>query len=446
MARASVTFPDLTLEQLRQRMKAHGVRQLLVKELSANDNSKNQPYLGGDMNVANILPVGDVRAEVTAKGNESLKAPLQFWWLQPEDGIAPAPHAQLILYPQYPEVRLSGFLKGAAGAPNELMNVRQAGRFLFMGITSDRQIVAWAAAPDSALAHEIRALGDLERTGIFSIVPLAAGEQSTRDQLLAELRRIHLLDWINSRRMVGPGAYVPCEAPQCVGYTLEAELGVVTNGRAEPDFLGWEIKASEVSAFGRPPAAKAVTLMTPEPTGGYYRTDGVESFIRKYGYVDKKGRVDRLNFGGTHRTGERHATTGLTLRLAGYDAAAGKITNPTGSMALVDDAGAIAAEWSFASLVSIWNRKHAQAAYVPAEARVSPGRQYRYGADVQLGTGTDIERLLRAIAAGTVYYDPGIKLEGASAAKSTVKRRSQFRIHSRNIVQLYHSFEACSVV
>lgn len=446
MARASVTFPDLTLDQLRQRMKAHGVRQLLVKELSANDNSKNQPYLGGDMNVANILPVGDVRAEVTAKGNESLKAPLQFWWLQPEDGIAPAPHAQLILYPQYPEVRLSGFLKGAAGAPSDLMNVRLSGRFLFLGITAERQIVAWATAPDSALAREVRGLGDLERTGIFGVVPLAMGERTTREQLLAELRRIHLLGWMDSRRMVGPGVYVPCDASQCVGYTLEAELGVVTNGRAEPDFLGWEIKASEVSAFGRPPAAKAVTLMTPEPTGGYYRTDGVESFIRKYGYVDKLGRADRLNFGGTHRSGERHATTGLTLMLAGYDAAAGKITNPTGSMALVDDTGAIAAEWSFASLVSIWNRKHAQAAYVPAEARSTIVRQYRYGSEVRLGEGTGIAKLLAAIAAGTVYYDPGIKLEGASTAKASVKRRSQFRIHSRNIKELYDTFGSLDVM
>jgi hypothetical protein len=37
--------PDISLEMLRRMMQAQGVKQLLVKELAANDNSKNQPYL-----------------------------------------------------------------------------------------------------------------------------------------------------------------------------------------------------------------------------------------------------------------------------------------------------------------------------------------------------------------------------------------------------------------
>ncbi|MBK3745919.1 hypothetical protein G3A39_43005 [Paraburkholderia aspalathi] len=61
----------------------------------------------------------------------------------------------------------------------------------------------------------------------------------------------------------------------------------------------------------------------------------------------------------------------------------------------------------------------------------------RYGSPVRLGEGTDIQRLLSAIATGQVYYDPGIKLENASQAKPAIKRRSQFRISSRNIPVLY---------
>jgi hypothetical protein len=34
----------------------------------------------------------------------------------------------------------------------------------------------------------------------------------------------------------------PCTAPQCGGFTLEAELGIPKNSEAEPDFLGWEVK------------------------------------------------------------------------------------------------------------------------------------------------------------------------------------------------------------
>jgi hypothetical protein len=40
--------------------------------------------------------------------------------------------------------------------------------------------------------------------------------------------------------------------------------------------------------------------MTPEPTDGLYKSEGVEKFLREYGYTDKKGRDDRMNFGGVH--------------------------------------------------------------------------------------------------------------------------------------------------
>ncbi len=441
MPRAPEPLPDISLAQLRQRMAANGVKQILVKELAPNDNSKNQPYLGGNLEAANILPMsGPVRAEVTEKGNESLKAPLPFYWLQPDGSTAPAPGAQIILYPQYPEVRLSGFLKGASNAPSELMNTRLPGRILLLGITRDSRIIAWASGPDSQLAKEFRSLSGLELLGIFQVLPVETAEgRTSRERLLAELRRIHLLGWVDSKSLKSDGTIVPCISSQCVGYTLEAELGVSRNGRSEPDFLGWEVKASEVTSFAKPPPAKAITLMTPEPTGGFYRDQGVEAFIRKYGYADKLGREDRMNFGGVFRAGQHHAGTSLTLTLNGYDATAGKITNASGSLALIDSEGNAAAEWSFAHLMGIWNRKHAQAVYVPALARQEPGRQYSYGGNVRLAEGTDFTRLIKAIADGVVFYDPGIKLEGASTNAPAAKRRSQFRVKSSEIAKLYGS-------
>ena len=50
---------SLSLEQLRAHFSAHGVRQILLKVLSPNDNSKNQVYLGGDFSVLHVLPAGD---------------------------------------------------------------------------------------------------------------------------------------------------------------------------------------------------------------------------------------------------------------------------------------------------------------------------------------------------------------------------------------------------
>jgi hypothetical protein len=104
----------------------------------------------------------------------------------------------------------------------------------------------------------------------------------------------------------------PCLAPQCGGSV------------AEPDFFGWEVKQHAAANFSRPDSGAAITLMTPEPTGGFYKEKGVEAFVRTFGYPDKNDKPDRLNFGGIHRAGERQASTGLTMQLVGYDFAKGK--------------------------------------------------------------------------------------------------------------------------
>lgn len=58
---------------------------------------------------------------------------------------------------------------------------------------------------------------------------------------------------------------------------------------------------------------------------------------------------------------------------------------------------------------------------------------------------TDPLRPRRAMASGAVYYDPGIKLEQASTAKPTHKKRSQFRVASKNIAALYETVEVVEV-
>lgn len=58
-----------------------------------------------------------------------------------------------------------------------------------------------------------------------------------------------------------------------------------------------------------------------------------------------------------------------------------------------------------------------------------------------LAQRTDGLRLLKALAGGAVYYDPGIKLEQASSAKPAAKKRSQFRVASKNIAALYETVE-----
>src|SRR5688572_4521874 len=100
---------DLSLAQFSDLMSSKGVKSLYLKHLAANDNNKNQPYLGSDFNAIQILPNQGIIAD-RERGN--FKAQLDFAWLDDDTNVNPAPHAKLILYPEYPEVRFSGFLRG----------------------------------------------------------------------------------------------------------------------------------------------------------------------------------------------------------------------------------------------------------------------------------------------------------------------------------------------
>lgn len=433
---------DITFAALRWLMRDAGVQRLYLKRLAPNDNSKNQVYLGPGFEALNIIPNSGIR-EDRAGTNPILKAAVVFRWIESSGAQHEAPGTQLILYPQYPEVRMSGFLKGCRAAPSAVMASRDPGRVLLMGVTGRGEVIGWAAAHDHPVVAEINALGEFRKAGVFEEIPLLA--EDSRRSLLDELARIHRLDWIDSKRLRSDGTEGPCNASNCGGYTLEAELGITPNGFSDPDFLGWEVKQHGVADFTRLGSGSPITLMTPEPTGGIYRDEGPEAFIRRFGYEDTQGRADRLNFGGIYRAGERAERTGVTLILDGYNAESGRIEDVTKGITLVSSDDEIAAVWHYSGLIAHWQRKHERAAYVPSQNRTDPHRQYRYGREVLLGEGTDFLKFLRAMATGAVYYDPGIKLEGASGA-GTVKRRSQFRIKWQNLPTLYTRAEQVSVL
>jgi hypothetical protein len=105
----------------------------------------------------------------------------------------------------------------------------------------------------------------------------------------------------------------------------------------------------------------------------------------------------------------------------------------------------VAASWSFSKILHHWSQKHMKSVYVPSKRRTEPKWQYSYGHKVWLAQRTDSLRLLRAFATGAMYYDPGIKLEQASTGSAHAKKRSQFRVASRNIPTLYESVEIVEV-
>lgn len=434
----------MNLANLLSQFLAHGCTTVYAKPMAANDNSKNQVYFGPGFDAVNLFPNHGIKAD-HERGN--FKATLQFFWMEPSGHLSAAPGAQLILYPQYPEVRFSGFLRGSDTTLADRLNKRIDGRTLLLGVTPDSRTIGYVVLAEEVAAEGIVGLAD-ELYGVFHALDALrlTGQVNTRQQLINALRAIHERSWIDSKQLRSDGTIDDCNAPQCGGFTLEAELGIPKNSKAEPDFLGYEVKQHQVTSFDRPASGSAITLMTPEPKAGYYAEKGVVAFIRRFGYPDKAGREDRWNFGGIHKVGAQHTTTALTLKLSGYDATTGKITDMDGAIGLYTQEDEMAAGWSFKEMLHHWTQKHAKAVYVPSRSRTEPRRQYAYGHTVRIADQTDFLKLLSAFNTGKVYYDPGIKLEQVSSDKPKEKRRSQFRIHSKDIGALYRTVDQVKLI
>lgn len=429
-------FADLA--SLLTRFRELGAVQAFCKPLAENDNSKQQIYLGGNLDVVQTFPFQNVESSQNGR-DSTYKAKLDFIWVD-SNTTERATGAQLILYPQYPEVRLSGFLRGCKLAPNEQLRPTPAnqrrfnngpdGRILFFGITHNGETLAYLAPSDSALAQEFRHRqmnGEFSQNNVFFNLPLL--ERDSKSILLEKLAEIRDFGWQPSISL-GGGGVKPYKARNGGGYTLEALLGIFRNGRSEPDFMGWEIKAF---------SSDRITLMTPEPDGGMYGERGAKAFVREFGRPTGN---DTLYFTGTHRVDARNETTGLTLAVRGFNLTRMVIEDVDGAVELLSKTGHCVAAWSFRHLMVHWNKKHAQAAYVPYESEKDKEKPpaYRYFSPTLMGEGTEFTHYLTALSKGLVIFDPGSKVMQASTEKSTIKARSQFRMSKRNLGELYQKF------
>lgn len=429
-------FPDVT--KLLERFKDLGATRVFCKHLSENDNSKQQIYLGGSFEVLSFFPFEAV-SEYPGLKEPNFKAQIDLRWIDAST-CDRAPGAQLILYPKYPEVRLSGFLEGCKSAPGKYLrpipkSERKGfdGRVLVFGTTPDKTTFAYLAPAGTAIAKELHEKCSGNATdGVFFELTIPIGSIKTRQALLNVLRQIHKDGFHWSRKLDTRGYPQPYKARNGGGYTLEALLGVKPNADATPDFMGWEIKA-----YGR----DRVTLMTPEPKGGLYGEKGVEAFVMKYGHDTVDG---TKYFTGSHKANEMSAGSGLTLIIRGFNVSEKRISDVNGAICLVDEKGYLAASWPFSQLIAHWNKKHAYAAYVPYESNSNPP-SYRYQSPVLLGEHTDFQRYLSALSHKAIIFDPGSKVENPGTSKSKVKARSQFRIGIKNLSLLYKTLTAESI-
>jgi len=430
-----------SLECVVEKMKRLGAVKVYFKLLRNNDNSKQQIYFGSSFDVLMVFPHGSLYSGGITSSGPMFKASVKLAWLDPNsDALSTAPGAQLILYPKYPEVRLSGFLRGSANAPRELMQpptlkqrqLREGQyRCMVLGVCSDDVVMTSVYSWSDVVtldALKLISSGDAESiAGVF--YALKSAGRDSRAELLSKLKEINRLGAI-APRLYGADSR-DYDAPNAPGYTLESLFGIKPNGRSDPDFMDWELKTH---------SSGPVTLMTPEPDQGIYK-DNLELFFELYGYETD----ERRDFNGRHMTGVRSEKSGLTLTMVGYDAARGELVDPDGSFLLLDDVGNIAAGWSFSKLLTHWSRKHAKTAYVSYK-RNSANGLVTYGPDVYLCTGTDLKLFLKALFDGVIYYDPGINMKRTVSGGWKSKKRSQFRVAFRNLDKLYESYEVLDLM
>ncbi|MFJ2530274.1 MvaI/BcnI family restriction endonuclease [Pseudomonas helmanticensis] len=427
------------LEYVSRVMRRLGARRVVFKLLANNDNSKQQIYFGSDFDVLRLIPHGDLVGETTKDKGLMYKASLKLSWIDIESDAppSPAPGAQLIFYPRYPEVRMSGFLRGSALAPSKLMRPptpeerslrERTQRCLVLGICNDDTILAYSGVWDGRLARDANArIGSGKISKVATVFyELERPVQQGRILLLEKLSEIYHGGFVRSGRLNSAGALVEYHAKNGAGYTLESLFGIVPNGRSEPDFHEWELKSHR---------SGAVTLMTPEPDSGTYRAN-LKEFLLEYGNCTDA----RRDFTGRHLIGIPNARSGLMLRMEGYDPEKNEVLDPSGGLVMRNAKGEVALGWTFNKILTHWSRKHAQTAYVAYKVEIRDVNYYQFGPEVFLCSGADLGKFLKSMYEGLVYHDPGINMKLVDGQWKS-KKRNQFRVAWKNIGDLYEVSE-----
>ena len=432
-----------SIDEIKSLFKRHGVQQVYVKRLAPKqDNEKNQIYLGSGLDGAtNLFPatiVARSSSESTAKpksarGRPKVEARIDFAWLDRTGTLHDAPHARIIDYFQYPEIRFSGFMRGCDEPPDALRRDSQAKygvRILMLGVSPIGKTIGLVITEaEDELVPDFPELPELPAFPALRVLSFEGGVGvSPTALLLMELGSIHRGGWhpsviLRPRENVP----VPFRGNQGGGYTLEALLDVPANADKAPDKHGYEIKTY---------AKGKISLMTPTADAGYEGEHTFREFMAKYGRSGRAG-DGRIVFTGVHRCGSVNKATGCRLRVMGYDAFSDSFAPDTAEImvAVIDElSGDILSGWTFKKLADGWNKKHASAAYVAREKRPHAGggehdADYLYLEDVFVCEGTDVWRLLRAIHSGVVYFDPAHTIY----ANGQAKVRPQWRINTNRL-------------
>lgn len=126
-------FTDIS--ELRAFLEREGVRTAYIKKLSEKqDNEKNQIYFGSQLpGLINLFPARlsfregstSTQKRRSKAGQPIIEAKLNFAWLSRSGERFKTPHTKIIDYFQYPEVRMSGFLRDCTNPPDALRRENQ---------------------------------------------------------------------------------------------------------------------------------------------------------------------------------------------------------------------------------------------------------------------------------------------------------------------------------
>ncbi|VWC38261.1 MvaI/BcnI family restriction endonuclease [Burkholderia seminalis] len=436
-----------TIDEIKINLIAHGVDVALLKILPKNANDKNQIYIASDFGVLYDLFAMTLseRGESTSTkdnpppGRRIPEASFDdFAWVKRDGSLSPAKRVKAIIYPQYPEARLSGFQTTDNAIPSslsvsftKLMNDRK--RLLVLGRTAKGACRAMVYLDISeSLEREIAELPSFKRSKVCRQLSVDLGNTQKLVRLLSAVAGKPL----RGCRLDSSGQTLPFTGTQVCGYTLEHALNIVPNAGKDGDLFGIELKTH---------TQLKVTLFTPEPDLGLYAKNFSE-FMIKYGYLDKDG---NYRVTGIHKANSRSEKSGLTLRLREYrlenDHWISGPYDPNTSLTskmdaveviLEDDDGFVAAGWSLERLMNSWGAKHNETVYIPASKEMNPdpiesGNGYEYvvtfSPRVMWCHRTSAEQMLKAIHDGVIFLDPAPKLHTSDPSKS--KRRAQWRVN-----------------
>ncbi len=444
-----------SIDEVLERLPTEQLTEVLAKVLPRNANDKNQIYWSPDFHMlhsrfAFTFSERDFSTSRTKLYSDSKKRIPEgrfesFEWLDNDGERHLAPNVKMLIYAQYPEMRLSGFKTANNEMPQSLSveYTKEYGdepRVLILARTRSAGAIGMMVIPHGELLEQIKSSQTVAPSKIIKLLYSSSGHT---ENLWLEMKEL-VEDWRPGCRLDTEGHELPFNGTQVCGYTLERALNIVPNASKDGDYQGIELKTH---------TRKKVTLMTPEPDMGDY-SDNFKDFMTTYGYKDSQG---SYRFTGLHRAGIRNSKTGLTLKVDCYEPKIpfSKQLASEIKVGLFTDDGHLAAGWSLERLLNCWGAKHNETVYVSAMRRdtesvelIEAGYKYevKFGAKVTWCRETNAERLLRAIANGVIILDPAPKYVPSAPGQS--KRRSQWRVNDihKALTHLYENVSAVDLL